>query len=126
MHIIFSKLMKGLTDTMLIRIALIASLIGIVGLYFISGRIEITDKTAAKINSVDIEKVVTITGKVKNIRTGTDFSVITVEKSELVKVAVFENISSSDIKQGKNIQVKGKVKEYQGDYEIVADEIRIK
>ena len=89
-------------------------------------KIEITDKTAAKINSVDVEKVVTITGKVKNIRIGADFSVITVEKTELVKIAVFENISSLDIQQGKNIQVKGKVKEYQGDYEIIADEIKMK
>jgi DNA/RNA endonuclease YhcR with UshA esterase domain len=118
--------MKKITDKMLIRIALIASLIGIAGLYFISGKIEITDKTAAKIDSSDIEKVVSISGKVNNIRTGADFSVITIEKTELFKIIVFENISSLGILQGKSILVKGKVEEYQGDYEIIADEIKIK
>jgi DNA/RNA endonuclease YhcR with UshA esterase domain len=118
--------MKGLTDSMLIRIALITSLIGIACLYFISGRIEISDKTAAKINSADTEKIVSITGKVKNIRAGESFSVITIEKTELVKIAVFENLSTINFPEGKEIRVKGKVKDYEGSLEIIADEIKVK
>jgi len=110
-----------MNDSFLIKAALSCSIIGLVCLYFISGTIEVDEKAINKINQEDLENTVLIKGRLIELRTNTGFSILTIQKPETLKVIVFDNVT---IKQGAEIEVRGKVEEYRGSYEIIADSIR--
>lgn len=106
----------------LLRVALIISFIGLLFLYFISGNIEIKTKTSERINNAETGQEVIVKGIVSSIRTSEKASFVNIETIDEENIVVFENIKG--IKQGDYIEVVGKIDEYNGKQEIIAEKIR--
>jgi len=109
-------------DKQFVKIALICSIIGVVLLYFISLNYEINELEINKINDNDIEKTSKITGEVVKVLNKDSLTIITIKKPETIKVVLFENIS---LNRTDTVEIIGKVEKYKGEYEIIADKIKV-
>ncbi len=108
----------------LLTIAFICSLIGLIVLYFVSGSIEIDDITIDKINDENIDEIVKVKGEIKRITQKEDFAIMEISQESLLTIAVFDSGNLS-LKNGDVIEVTGKVDEYNGKEEVIADEIKL-
>ncbi|GAG22180.1 unnamed protein product, partial [marine sediment metagenome] len=101
------------------------SLIGIIILFFISGRIEIDEVTIDKLDEMEIGKTVKIRGYVKDVTNleKVAFLKIAQEKTEVVSVVLFkeENIS---LESGDYIEVIGEIEDYKGEKEIIGNLVK--
>ena len=70
----------------------------------------------------DLEKILNISGTIRSISETDNFAIIEIEKPETMKVAIFKDKNIS-LNQGDEIQVIGKIEEYQGNLEIIGDKI---
>ena len=111
----------------LFKIAIICSIIGLVALFFISEKIEIKEINVGKITDSDIGKEVKVLGKVEKL-SDTDkvmFLEVGQEKVERVSVVLFKD-GKIDIKEGDYIELIGELDEYQGEYSIIANAVKIR
>ncbi len=111
-------------ETTLLKIALICSLVGLAVLYFISTKIEPTDFSASGL-SQNVGEDVRLKGLVKNIDDKGSVVFIEVEQQSPVTVVLFAEGSELKLNSGDNIEVFGKVQEYKGKNEIVAQKIMV-
>jgi aspartyl/asparaginyl-tRNA synthetase len=110
-------------ENILLKVALSVSVIGIIVLFLISTQIELSDTTIEKITSGSAEDKVSVTGTIKSIRqTGSATFILLTQASDLDVVVFSENLSM-DV--GETIKVTGKVQDYKGKKEIMADSIKI-
>ncbi len=106
----------------LFKIALICVVVGLVGLYFLSENIEIKEADISKITLGDVDKQVKLVGQVVSIRNFEKASIIEITQPSKIKVIMFvENVT---LDEGQDIEVFGKVGEYEGKPEIIADVVR--
>ncbi len=103
----------------LLKIALVASCIGLLLLFIFSKNIEVNEATIDKIDGMQDEEV-RIIGKVNKVSNSEKVTFIEITQEVTTTVVVFDNIS---INQGENIEVIGKVDEYNGESEILAERI---
>lgn len=111
-------------ETTLLKIALICSLIGLVLLYFISTKIEVKDYKPNFLNK-DVGDDVKLTGKVLKITDRGDVVFIEVYRQSPVNVVLFTDDDNLKLSNGDNVEVIGKVQEYNGKNEIIAEKIRV-
>jgi len=98
----------------LLKVALICSLVGIVALYFISENID------------DIDKNVKVKGFVKDLFENEKVMIITIEQPQDMTIVLFKSKNESvGINKGSNIEVIGKVDEYEGELEIIGNKVRV-
>ena len=110
----------------LLKVALICSLVGIVALYFISENIEIKQKNIEKITLDDINKNVKVKGVVKDLFENEKVMIITIEQPQDMTIVLFKSKNESvGINKGSNIEVIGKVDEYEGELEIIGNKVRV-
>lgn len=109
-------------ETVLLKIALIFSLIGLIALYFISENIEVKEYSGRSISS-NIGDDVKLEGIVKNMRKSQNAAFMEVEQKVPLKVVILKsdvNLTAGDI-----VEVIGEVQEYNGEEEIMANRIRV-
>lgn len=111
-------------ESLLLKISLICIMVGMPVLLFISQSIELSESNIAKITDANIGKISKVNGIVTRIMAKEGFSIIDVERKQIVKVVVFENMSK-DIEKGDWINAKGRLEEYKDKIELIADEIKI-
>ncbi|MFC1754414.1 OB-fold nucleic acid binding domain-containing protein [Thermoproteota archaeon] len=111
-------------EKFLLRTALVCSILGVIVLYVISGRMEIEETTINKITNGQSEGEVIVSGKVSRITDKENFMFIELEKDEMISVFVMKN-DYIGLNKGDFVEVRGEVKEYEGKKEIVAEELRI-
>ena len=111
-------------ENTLLKIALICSLAGLLVLYFISAKINAKDYVPSPLNK-NIGDDVRLQGIVTKVND--KGNVVFVELSQQVPVAVvlFANNQNVNLKNNDHVEVIGKVQEYNGKNEIVADKIRV-
>ena len=112
-------------ENLLLSIAIACSIIGVIGLYLIAGRIEADESAISRINSGQADSEVMVSGKVSRITDEEGFVIIEIERKERIPVFVMKNNDYSGLRKDDMVQVRGAVQEYKGKKEIVADEIRI-
>lgn len=108
----------------LLKIALIASLIGILILLFISSKLEVNEKTISNIDETDIGSSLKIDGVITNIRKTNTVTFIDIAQLEEMKVVVFNE--EIDLNRGDYVEITGKIEEYKGSTELIADKIILK
>jgi len=118
---IIYKVMKEKT---LLKIALISSLIGILLLLFISTRLKINEKSISKIDEKDMGYNVMVNGIVSDVQNRG--SVILIEVADLEKIDVVIFNANLTLNKGDLIEVSGKLDEYEGKQQLVADKIILK
>jgi len=105
----------------LLRIALIASIIGVCVLFFVSDNIEISEKTIDNLDTIDMGEIVKVKGIVTKVRGTNETTFLELTQPESVKLIVFDNIT---ILEGDFVEIIGKIDEYEGEKEIIVDRIR--
>ncbi len=91
---------------------------------FISEFIEIEGKDIGEITIDDLDKNVKIMGTISNVIDTDKVVIMNVVQPKELKVVVFKD-RDIDLKKGNYIEVLGKVKEFEGELEIIGDRIRL-
>lgn len=120
-----------ITDDEIRKLSLALSVLGLVGLGLLSTFISPIEAELSDITEELLGKHVTVRGQVKSLRWSAEGHVFLTLGSEdaRVKVVVFSSTAKkinalSELEVGSYIIVKGKVSEYKGEVEIVADDIK--
>ena len=111
-------------ENTILKIALICSLVGLAALYFTSTKIELKDYKPGELvkNAGDDVKLQGTIGKI----TGKG-NVVFIEVSQInpVNVVIFTQDADLKLSEGDNVEIIGKVQEYNGKEEIIAQKIRL-
>lgn len=110
-------------ETTLLKIALIVSLAGLVLLYLVSDKIDISESTVEKITRGNVGEVVKVSGLIESIRTTDAVTFLTIEKTGEIKVIVFEKLDY--LQEGMYIEVVGEIEEYKGEREVIGNAVRL-
>ena len=115
-------------QSLLLKIALTCTIIGIIALFFILQFVELGETAINKINigGVDADETVRISGAISKITEKNGVKFIEVEKTEKISVIVFDEKNTSHFSRGDNVEITGKVADYNGKKEIMADEVLVK
>lgn len=110
----------------LLKIALIISLIGIALLYAFSERIEIDESTIDKINKGDVGENVKIKGVLGKV-VGTDKAVfLEITQPQTITIILFKDEGANiTVEKGDYVEIIGKIEEYEGKREVIADRVRV-
>ncbi|MCX6707493.1 MAG: hypothetical protein NT001_05135 [Candidatus Woesearchaeota archaeon] len=114
-------------ENILLKIAVVCSIVGVAALYIISGKIDVSETSINKITSGQADGEVFVRGKVSGITETDSVMIINIEKTETIPVFMFRSKGNSNdfsINKGDSIEARGKVQDYNGKKEIIADEIR--
>jgi len=110
----------------LLKIALIISLLGLLGLYIISGNIEIKEKNIEKITLENKDEFVKLRGIVNKVIDTEKVAIMEIMQPQEITVVLFKNEDKTiQIKDGNEVEVIGRVGEYEGKLQIVADRLRV-
>ncbi len=113
-------------ESTLLKIALIASLSGLLALYLISGNIELKEKNIEKITLENKDEFVKLKGIVSNVVNSEKVMILEITQPNEITVVLFKNNNSSiRINKGNEVEIFGKVDEYQGNMEIIAERVRV-
>ena len=114
-----------MNDSVLLKIAISFSIIGLIILFFISDKIEIDEITIDKLDEMEIGKTVKIKGYVESVTNleKVAFLRIAQEKTETVSIVLFkeENIS---LESGDYVEIIGEVEDYEGEKEIIGNLVK--
>lgn len=110
----------------MLKVSVVCSIVGLVVLYIISGRIEIEETTINKITMGQSDSDVIVKGKVSRIFEKDDLMVLELEKNEKISVVMFRKNFPDyiGIKEGDSVEVQGSVEDYNGKKEIIAERVR--
>lgn len=110
----------------LLKIALIISLLGLLGLYIISGNIEIKEKNIEKITLENKDEFVKLRGIVNKVIDTEKVAIMEIMQPQEITVVLFKNEDKTiQIKDGNEVEIIGRVGEYEGKLQIVADRLRV-
>ena len=111
-------------ETTLLKIALLCSLAGLVLLYFISIKIEVKNYKPNILNK-NVGDDVKFEGTVTKITDRGNVVFINVNQQSPVIVVLFTDENNLKLNNGDNVEIIGKVQEYNGKNEIIAQKIRV-
>ena len=114
-------------EGLLLKIAIICSLIGVVGLYFVSGHIKIDEVSIDKLDYKEIGKSVKISGTIERVSDigKVMFLEVGQEKVETVTVVLFKD-SFIDLSKGDFVEISGEIEDYKGKREVIANSVVVK
>jgi len=114
-------------ESMLLKIALTTSLVGLILLYIFSGRIEIDESSIAKIDRTDIGDFVKVKGIVSKVSDKDSYVVLQIEEPKAINVIFFKDkeLGNLSINEQDEVEILGRVSEFKGKQQIVADRIRV-
>ena len=92
--------------------------------FLIAENIKIDEGNIGKINKVNIDNEVIVSGRITKLADLDEAMILEIAKNEEISVVLFKEGPIS-LKEGDNIEVRGKVAEYGGELEIIGDEVRI-
>ena len=110
----------------ILKIALIVSLIGLLILYLISDNITIKQASIEKITLDNKDEMVKVRGIVSRLADTEKVTIMEITQPAEVTVVLFKGSNeSTPIREGNEVEIIGKVDEYEGKLEIVAQRARV-
>jgi len=110
----------------LLKIALIISLLGLLSMYLISDNIEIKEKNIEKITLDNKDEFVKLRGIVSKVIDTEKVTIMEITQPQEITGVLFKNENKTmPIQEGNEVEIIGKVDEYEGKLEIIADRLRI-
>lgn len=107
----------------LLAVAIMCSLVGILIIIFVGEHTELDFIDISNINKGMIDKKVRIKGEIKSISQTEEVTFLDViDNTGEMKIIVFENIT---LEKESRVEIEGKVDEYMGDLEIIAELIKV-
>jgi DNA/RNA endonuclease YhcR with UshA esterase domain len=113
-----------MNESALLKISLICSLVGILLLFFISNNLQVNEKVISELDETDIGSSVRLTGIVTNFQNRGSVILIDVAQLEEMQVVVFN--SNFTLNKGDAVEIIGKVDEYEGNRQLIADKVILK
>jgi len=113
-------------DTTLLKISLCCSLLGILVILFITENIELPESNISNITREDLEKTVSISGRINYITETPGLLIITLEDNTGNITAIVFKEENITLEKGQIITLEGEVIEYKGQLEIQAELIKTK
>ena len=111
-------------EKVLLKIALVVSLLGILVLFFISGYIEKKTVLVSEVASEEVGTNVKVEGIVTNFKKIGSGSLINIAQLDRMEVFVFgDNIT---LYKGDYVEIEGRLDEYDGNVSLIADKIVLK
>lgn len=110
-------------DSLLLKIAMITSIIGLGALALILTTTGLQEIDISQAKQLEEDQAVRITGTVERITAKEDFSIINIKKQEEITVIAFDRVNLS---KGQRIEVTGRTEDYKGKKEVIAEEIVVK
>lgn len=116
-----------MNDKTLLRLALLAAIVGVVLLLAISQRFSVTEQTIAQLDQLPEGQEVDVTGLVLRAtdKENVLFLELAEEKVEKVTVVVFKD-RDIEVKEGDYVRVIGSLEDYEGKKEIVGNRVEVK
>jgi len=114
-------------ETLLLKIALASALIGLFALYIISDNIAIKEITLDEIDKERIGNTVKISGRVNKVTELDKVTFLDITQPVTTKIVVFrekEKDEALELEQDDYIEIIGKIEDYEGEMEIIAERIR--
>ncbi len=109
-------------EQILLKIALISAVLGLVALFLVTQRIELSQ---TQINQIDqINEDVLIKGVVTRVTDREDLLFLEITKPEKITVIMFKD-GIIDIEKGDAVEIIGRTDEFEGKEEIIANEVRV-
>lgn len=110
----------------LLKIALICALVGITLLYIVSERVKIDESTIDKINKGRVGESVKIKGVLGKVSSTDKVVFLEITQPQSLTVILFKdkNINIT-LDEGDNVEIIGKIEEYEGKMEVIADMVRV-
>ncbi len=110
----------------LLKAALITSLTGLIALYIISSNLDIGETNIEKISIENKDEFVKLKGVVSKVVNAEKVSILEITQPQKIKVVLFKNKNRNiSISEGNEVEIFGKVDEYEGEMEIIAERIRV-
>ena len=114
----------SMKETTLLKISILVSVLGVFFLMVISELSHIELSKISDITKKDLETKVKIQGKLLSIQETPGLYILTVtDFTSTIVIIVFKE-DPLELKKNSNIEIEGKVTEYQGKLEIIADTIK--
>ena len=111
-------------ETTLLKISILVSVLGVFSLMVISELSHIELSKISDITKKDLETKVKIQGKLLSIQETPGLYILTItDFTSTITIIVFKE-DPLELKKNSNIEIEGKVTEYQGKLEIIADTIK--
>jgi len=113
-------------ENFLLRLAVACSVLGLVVLYVIAGTMKIDETALNRITNGMSDDSVIVKGKISRITDNDDVMVIELQKTEKISVMMFKGKYPGylGIREGDSVEVLGKVTDYKGQKEIIAESVR--
>ena len=110
----------------ILKIALIVSLIGLLILYLISDNITIKQASIEKITLDNKDEMVKVRGIVSRVTDTEKVTIMEITQPTEITIVLFkaEN-KTTPIEEGNEVEIIGKVDDYEGNLEIIAQRARI-
>ncbi len=109
-------------DKTLLKAALIASILGVLMLYYILEFSDVEEASVSLLNDESLGDKVLVKGNVIDIVNFENSKLIKIDTKEKINVMIFDDFLN--LEKGDKVEVVGKVEKYNNDYEVIADEIR--
>lgn len=108
-------------ENVLLKIALICSIIGLISIFLLSKNLTL-DQTNL-ITKDELDQTIKVKGVINRITNYEKNTIIEITKTEKLDIVLFEN--NINLKPGEKITATGQLKQYKGNFELLADEIKV-
>lgn len=112
-----------MNESLLLKAAMITAVLGIIAIALIAKLTDIKEISLGDAKQADEDAMVKVTGTVERVSSKEGFSIISIRKEESMTVVLFDSINLS---KEQKVEVTGKVQEYEGEKELVAEKIVVK
>ncbi|MCP3683973.1 MAG: hypothetical protein GY861_14930 [bacterium] len=111
-----------MNERRLMILSLVCSITGILALFFISSNAELEESEISEIENKKLYEKVKIRGEITRIQEKNNILVIEIAETKPITVIFFKGIDH-DFSKGDQVSVKGELREYNGKYEILGENI---
>ena len=113
-------------ENFLLKVSIACSIIGLAVLYIISGRFTPDEASISKITMGQAEGVVVTSGRISSITENENVLILELQKNEKISVVMFRDDYPDymALNKGDLVEVSGKVEDYRGKKEIIAENVR--
>ncbi|MBC8444338.1 OB-fold nucleic acid binding domain-containing protein [Candidatus Woesearchaeota archaeon] len=108
-------------ENTLLKIALICSIIGLISIFLLSKNLTF-DQTNL-ITKDELDQTIKVKGVINRITNYEKNTIIEITRTEKLDIVLFEN--NINLKPGEKITATGQLKQYKGNFELLADEIKV-
>ncbi|MDO5851289.1 MAG: exodeoxyribonuclease VII large subunit [Methanobacteriaceae archaeon] len=109
-------------DNTIFKIAILTTIIGLIGMILLIGTITPQKTTINKITKTEIDKELTITGSITQITTTKNANYITIQDNTGQITLVIFNTDIPQLKENQQIECTAKVTQYKGQIELILED----